>query len=152
MLASSGKINRTLSNVETISSGIASNTQTIDSILTNAETFSSQLSQLDLNGMMGKADSTMSNANLAVAQLTKTLESADVAMASVQTLLTKVKNGEGNMGLLFNDDQLYRNLNTMSMQLDTFLTNLREKPYRYVPLKSRRKIKRYDRKDKAENK
>jgi ABC-type transport system involved in resistance to organic solvents, periplasmic component len=150
MLASTGKINRTLGNFENISNTIAGNSQTIDSILQNAATFSSQLNDLDLKALMSLADSTMGNANGAVAQLEQTLKSADLAMASVQDLLLKVKNGDGTIGLLLNDDQLYHNLNSMSMQLDTFLTNFREKPYRYMPLKSRNKVRRYDRKDKKE--
>ncbi|MEM9820892.1 MAG: MlaD family protein [Bacteroidota bacterium] len=150
MLASTGKINRTLGNFEAISNTVAANTEAIDSILNNAQAFSGQLNDLDLKALMSQADSTMGNANTAVAQLNKTLQSADLAMASVQDLLQKVKSGEGNIGLLLNDDQLYHNLNSMSVQLDTFLNNLREKPYRYVPLKSRKKIRRYDRKDKKE--
>ncbi len=150
LAASSGKINRTLSNVEGITSTIKGNSDKINTMMDNAAAFSGQLKDLDLKSTMSKADSTMANANVAVEQLTATLKTADLAMNDVQSLLAKVKNGEGNVGLLFNDEKLYHNLNRMSMQVDSFLTDFKEKPYRYIPLKSRNKIRRYDRKDAKE--
>lgn len=150
MLASSGKIDRTLTNFEKISSTIGNNTDKINTILASADDFGKQLATLDLKSTMSKADSTMASANLAVDQLTLTLQTADKAMADVQLMLAKVKKGEGNVGLLLNDEKLYHNLNSMSMRLDSFLTDFQDKPYRYMPLKSRNKVRRYDRKDAKE--
>jgi len=151
MLRSSGKIDRTLGNVETLSGSLAANTGQIETILNNASAFSGQLSRMDMQGLMASADTTMESANEAVKRLEKTLATADVAVKNVNLLLEKVKKGDGTIGLLFNDQTLYHNLNKTSMALDTLLTDLQTKPYKYIPLKSRRKIKRYERKDAAES-
>ncbi len=147
MLASSGKIDRTLGNMEKISTTISSNNDKIESILDNAAKFSTKLGNMDLAATMSKADTTLISANKAVEQLTKTLASTDKAVADMTTIMANLKDGKGSIGKLLSDETLYNNLNKTSMKLDTFLTDFKEKPYRYMPLKSRKKVKKYDRQD-----
>ena len=68
-------------------------------------------------------------------------------MNEVTAILANAKAGQGTLGKLITDDTLYYKLSSASQQLETFLLDLETKPYRYIPFKSRRKIKRYDRKD-----
>ena len=147
MLSSSGKIDRTLGNMEKITTTISSNNDKIENILGNAEKFSTNLSSMDLSATMSKADTTLISANKAVQQLQATLASTDRAVADMTTIMANLKDGKGSIGKLLNDETLYNNLNKTSMRLDTFLADIKEKPYRYMPLKSRRKVKKYDRKD-----
>ncbi len=70
------------------------------------------------------------SANLA--QLTGRL--AD-ATGSLKTLLDRMENGEGTLGKFASDTLLYANLNATLKSLTELLTDLRERPGRYLTVK-----------------
>ena len=59
------------------------------------------------------------------------LETAAVALNGV---LGKVGRGEGTLGMLVQDDRLYNHLDSLSMNLNLLVRDLRENPQRYVRL------------------
>jgi phospholipid/cholesterol/gamma-HCH transport system substrate-binding protein len=61
--------------------------------------------------------------------------------------MSSVKDGKGTLGKLMTDDAIYERLNRASLAADTLLTDLQERPYRYVPFKSRKRVLKFDRKD-----
>ncbi len=65
-------------------------------------------------------------------QLTQTLSNANKAMKNVTLLIEKVNNGEGSLGMLINNDTLYKNLNTSSEELKDLLKDIKLNPQRYV--------------------
>ncbi|MEH6514941.1 MAG: MCE family protein, partial [Maribacter arcticus] len=52
--------------------------------------------------------------------------------ASLDQITQKMKNGDGTLGLLMNDKELYSNLNSTSRELDLLLQDFRLNPKRYV--------------------
>ncbi len=77
----------------------------------NLAKFTDSLSQINIKGM--------------AANLEATLESFDAIMK-------KIDNGEGSIGKLVNDEQLYTNLENASKELEELLRDLKEHPKRYV--------------------
>ena len=53
---------------------------------------------------------------------------------SLNNVLAKVKNGEGTLGKLVQDDRLYNHMDSLSMNLNLLVKDLRENPQRYVKL------------------
>jgi phospholipid/cholesterol/gamma-HCH transport system substrate-binding protein len=53
---------------------------------------------------------------------------------SLNSVLAKVKNGEGTLGKLVQDDRLYNHMDSLSMNLNLLVKDLRENPQRYVKL------------------
>ncbi len=141
---SSGNIESSLKNVDALTSKLNDNMASVDSILANTAAITAQLKEIDLKKTI---EETGDNANEAIAKLQGTLDTADKAMAELTSLLNGIKAGKGTMGKLFTDEELYNSLNATSKQLQEFLKDLENSPYRYIPLKSRKKIQRYDRKD-----
>jgi phospholipid/cholesterol/gamma-HCH transport system substrate-binding protein len=82
-----------------------------EGVLTNAETLTGNLSQLDLSATMQKVDATLAN----VQQLTATLNSP-----------------KGTVGLLMNDGQLYQNINATMRDVDSLLVDFKLHPRRYI--------------------
>lgn len=140
-------LNTTMTNMAKLTNTLADNNEKITGILSNTKTFTDDLSQMNLSNTMSKADTTLESANQAVRQLQTTLATSDKMVANLNEMVTKMKNGEGTLGLMLNDDQLYKNLNQTSETLSKVLTDFQEKPYRYMPLKSRRKVLKHDEKD-----
>ncbi|MEJ5961619.1 MlaD family protein [Pedobacter immunditicola] len=105
------RISAILANVESISNNLKNNNVKINSILNNIETVSDQV---------------------AAANFKQTIENANKAVADLQGVVNKVNNGNGTLGLLVNDRQMYDNLNNASKNLDSLVIDLKENPKRYV--------------------
>lgn len=80
-------------------------------ILDNSETFTANLSQVDVATTMRKVDE---------------------AMADVKEVTDKINSNEGTLGLLMRDPSLYNQLNTTVRSADSLMVNIRQHPKRYV--------------------
>jgi len=137
---SSDNINGTLANLESITTNLDSSNDQITRIIDQTEQFSGQLASVDLAATLKEVETTIS-------ELRSTLDKADDSFAGISNLVDNLEAGEGTLGLLLQDDGLYRELTRLSNKTDSLVTDFQERPYRYMPLKSRRKVLRYDRKD-----
>ncbi|TXB66484.1 MCE family protein [Phaeodactylibacter luteus] len=140
--ASSGNIQGSLKNVEAITANLQANNEKISAILSNADSLSSQLVAADLQA-------TIAEVNATIAQLKGTLAKTDSALGNVNGIVESIGAGEGSLGKLIKDEALYQNLNDVSRKADSLITDFQDRPYRYMPLKSRRKVEKYDRQDAA---
>lgn len=71
-------------------------------------------------------------AELKDAKIGNTIESLNKTMASLNTVLDKVNNGEGSIGKLLKDEGLYNNLEGATLQLEQLLEDMKLNPKRYV--------------------
>ncbi len=147
ILGSSKSIEGTMTHLNSIMGKIDEDNEKIGEFLNNIAAFSEQLKGLDLDETINGVNGTMTSADSAMVELKQTLQTANDALAKIGDLVDGVKEGEGTLGLLFTNDSLYYNLNNTSQQLEILLNNFDEKPYRYMPFKSRNKVLRHDRKD-----
>ncbi|MGC1516594.1 MAG: MlaD family protein [Maribacter sp.] len=70
--------------------------------------------------------------SLNAAGLGRTLASLESTMASLDAVTQKIESGNGTLGLLMNDKELYTNLTSTTKELDLLLQDLRLNPKRYV--------------------
>lgn len=104
----------------------------INGILSNAEdvTGSLKVSAANLNEITGnfnRFSTDMANGNIK-----QTLDNANKAMADLQATTARINSNKGSLGLLLNDEQLYRNLQNASTNLDALFIDLKANPKRYV--------------------
>lgn len=140
MRNSSNDIDRTMSSLASVSGNIAAKNDQIGSIINNADSLSRQLAAADLQA-------TLDEVNTTIKSLKNTLSTADQALAGVSSAVGKINNGEGSLGKLLHDDQLYQNISELSLRADSLFNDFQDRPYRYMPLKSRKKVKKFDRQD-----
>lgn len=95
-------------NLDTFSQSLSDNTTKLDSIVTNVNRLTTELSD---------------------AQFTQNLTNA---VASLEAILAKAQSKEGTVGGLLNDRELYDNLAAASNNLSALLADLKENPKRYV--------------------
>jgi phospholipid/cholesterol/gamma-HCH transport system substrate-binding protein len=105
------KISSILSHLNGITSNLDKNGQKIDNILTNFSNLSDSLSK---------------------AQLKDAIDNADKSLQELNTMLTKINQGQGTLGKMIKNDSLYNNLNKSSEDLDKLLKDLRINPERYI--------------------
>lgn len=107
------KIDQMMLSAKAILKNFEQNKEVINKILTNTGTFSDSLAQ-----QAGRIRGIITN--------------ADASVAKLQSVLQKIDKGEGSLGLLVNDKELYNNLNGSAESLDSLLVDLRKHPKRYV--------------------
>jgi phospholipid/cholesterol/gamma-HCH transport system substrate-binding protein len=105
------KIMNIFSKMESITTNLANNNDKITKVLSNFESISDSLAKSNLK-------STINNAN--------------IALSDVSKILDKINKGQGTMGMLVNNDSLYRKLDKSANELDLLMLDLRENPRRYV--------------------
>lgn len=105
------RFNRIMHNLESISGNLAAGNEDINTILSNFASVSDSLARSELL-------STINNLN-------------DVLAESSQ-LIDNINRGEGSMGKLITDEELYNNLESATKNLDLLLIDLKERPGRYV--------------------
>ncbi len=105
------KINSIFTNIDNLSSTLSANTEELDNIIKNF----SQISD-----------------TLAKADIATTVLNANAALVEVQQITEKINNGEGSLGMLINNPDLYKKLESASNNLDLLVEDLRVNPNRYV--------------------
>jgi phospholipid/cholesterol/gamma-HCH transport system substrate-binding protein len=111
---------------------IATQSTHINNILANAETASGGLritvnNMNDVTGNFKTVSEQLANSNIK-----QTLDNANKAVADLQTVMAKVNSNNGSLGLLLNNDQLYKNLTDASNNLNALFIDLKAHPKRYV--------------------
>jgi len=111
VVAQNENLTRVLGDITAIASNIRNNSKNINAILENVATISDSLTR----------------ANYAAA-----IQNATNALTQLDSMITKINEGEGSLGMLLNDDKLYNNLEQASLEIDKLAEDLRVNPERYV--------------------
>lgn len=117
-----GELNETIKSFKNLSysfnSLIAKNDASLTAVLSNFKKVSEDLALL--------------STDLKDVELSKTVKTLDQTLLNVNTLLTDLDNGEGTLGKLLTDDELYTNLEVASQQLQELLQDFKLNPSRYI--------------------
>lgn len=103
-----------LRNANTITATVAQNGKNIDGILTNLKNTTEKLNKADLD---------------------KTIHSLQSTLDQTQALLNKINKGEGSLGMLANDKQLYLNLSNSVQSMSNLMDDLKKHPSRYINIR-----------------
>lgn len=105
------QITSMISNVNSITSNIKESNEQITNILANFSELSDSLAQLDIGGIVNKANGALDNVNL---------------------ILDEIQNGDGTLTKLMQDSLLYNHMNEMVEEATRLLENIKEHPNRYI--------------------
>lgn len=110
----------------TIQSMIKDNDEKIGSILDNFYEASGNITEL--------------TEELKALELNSTVETFENTLESMNSVLTKIDQGEGSLGKLVNDDSLYMNLEAASKEMEELLRDIKLHPKRYTRVLSKKEI------------
>ncbi|GAA5222095.1 MlaD family protein [Membranihabitans marinus] len=125
-------MNQLLTNLSSITSGIDDNQSSLTNSIKNIETLTHQFANAKLDSTIIDTRSTIKTMGDAGQQLNGTLNSLNQTTDKLTTLLTGINTGEGTVGKLIKDEQLYNNLQSATKNLDLLLQDFRLNPKRYV--------------------
>jgi phospholipid/cholesterol/gamma-HCH transport system substrate-binding protein len=128
------------SNIEGMTSHMNSITGNIDQLLTSEKEGLKRavkgISEFSttLGNNAARLDSLMANMNSFSTKLAETqvVENLDKTLAELSTVLTEISEGDGTVGKLLSDEELYARLTQASENLSLLLADLKEHPSRYV--------------------
>lgn len=106
-------VKRILENAESITSNLKDNNEHLSAILTNFHEISD---------------------SIAAADLASTIRLANKSLADFSMVMNKVNEGHGSMGMLMNNDTLYRELEKSARDLNLLLEDIKANPKKYVKL------------------
>lgn len=109
----SARISSILQDVNSITGNLRNNNEEISTILGNVSAISDSLRQASLH---------------------QTLMSLDYILVTTDSIMNKINRGEGTIGALLNDNDLYYNLNQVSENLNRLLVEFRYNPKRFINL------------------
>lgn len=132
LLRNSSKLDRLISNLESVVGNIQKSNTEITNILKNVDLVTSQVQKADASKTIGEFNATLVESKKAIEKLRATMQSADATLNSVNSLIKKASDGDGSLARLLEDPKLYQNLSNTSRQLELLLQDLRLNPKRYV--------------------
>ena len=97
-----------VASIDKFTKALSENSAHIDSIMTNVDSVTSALAEKNVGESLGES------------------------LAELNSVLAKINGGEGTVGRLMCDEQLYANLTQASANLSALLADLKEHPKRYV--------------------
>lgn len=116
------ELNYTLKNTTQITTGfnriVSDNEQKIGTIVSDFSETSGNLKQM--------------SEELAQADLKATLDKFEETADNLSNMMAKIESGEGNLGKLINDDELYNNLEGTSKELNQLIEDIKLNPKRYL--------------------
>jgi phospholipid/cholesterol/gamma-HCH transport system substrate-binding protein len=113
VLLQSGRLSSILYNIDMITRNLNNNSDEINRVLGNLASLSDTLAHANISGIIQKIDKTFTD---------------------LANVLARVDKGEGTLGLLINNDQLYKDLQKSAFELNQLIEDIRLNPKRYVRL------------------
>jgi phospholipid/cholesterol/gamma-HCH transport system substrate-binding protein len=127
-----GSVKNSVENIEALTSTLRNSNEQIKTILDNAAGLTTDLNNANL-------DEVASDAKEVMAQLKTTLQSSQNAVNQLEGMLAKVKNGEGAVGMLLNDEKFAKEVQLTVKHLELLLQDVRLHPERYRRILSKKK-------------
>lgn len=107
------KIKNIIANTESITANLKDNNERLSNIISRIDQITDTVAQANIG-------STLSETSRTIERLNK--------------VLGIIENGKGNLGLLINDEGLYRNLNESARKLEALIEDIKANPKKYVKI------------------
>jgi len=111
MSKQSGEISGIIHNTNSITANFAKSNDTIQRILSNASKITAQIANSPLQ---------------------KTITELQKTASDMQSIMAKINNNQGSMGMLINDKELYNNMNKSLKSITELTNDLKARPGRYI--------------------
>lgn len=105
------KLDRIVSNVESITRNLVNNNQAITNIISRFDNISSDIEKQNIGSTLAKVKT---------------------SLESINSMLNKIERGEGNIGMLLSDEGLYRNVTSAAKDLDELILDIKKNPKKYI--------------------
>ena len=136
-------LQNTITNLETTTSKLSSISCDLDNLMTsektklakiieNTESITANFKENNekLSNIIAKVDNRVDSA--AKANIGTTLIETGKSIEKLNTVLGVIEKGKGNVGLLINDEELYKSLDNSAKNLNKLIEDIKENPKKYI--------------------
>ncbi len=123
-----GSLGDSFDNIASVTENLKKNNEQISKMIDNLASVSGDLKEEDVVG----------NVNTTVTQLKSTLQQIDGAVADLTSVLSRIQEGQGTLGLLVKDREMYDQLNKTLTNIDLLTQDIRLNPKRYTTVLSKK--------------
>jgi phospholipid/cholesterol/gamma-HCH transport system substrate-binding protein len=126
------EINATTKNFTHLSGNLDRETQQLEVILNDAHSIINNLKENNesVNKILDNASS--ASDQLAQAPIEKTVNELHETAAQLNSVMTKINNGEGSIGMAVNDKNLYHEMDSTLHTLNILMADIQKHPTRYI--------------------
>ncbi len=103
----------------------------VDATIESARSLMAQLDTLATDNR-AQVETTMIQLEATLQELETTSQELNEAIVTLNSILTKMDEGEGSLGLLLNDPSLYQEMDSLSAELKTLTRGINDDPKRYL--------------------
>lgn len=122
----------TTENFAKISTTLTKESEQMTGIIKNANSITTNLAKSNDSISRIIANTSRISSQLANAPLQKTITDLEKTATELQAIMKKINSGEGSLGLLVNDKELYKNLNGSLKSITNLTDDLKARPGRYI--------------------
>lgn len=131
---SMASLHSTMDNFNVVSNKLSGQSNALAHVIQNADKISTNLANNNAN-----IDQTLKNLrtttdNLSQAPLKEAIKNVDETAANLKSIMRKINENEGSLGLLLNDKNLYTNFSKTLEELSKLSADLKSHPSRYINL------------------
>jgi virulence factor Mce-like protein len=130
-----GRVDRVLENLKNTSNEISSLFEErrgdIESSISHAQNFLANVDTVSARNK-SRVDSVMVGLDRSLSELENLSRDMSKTNAELDQILTKINDGEGSLGKLVNDPQLYDNLENLSAEMNSLVKNINDNPRKYL--------------------
>lgn len=130
-----GKIDTTLTSLQISTEEMAAlfrnKRSDLEGSITHAQQFFANMDTISAENR-SRIDSVMTNLDRSLSELEILSRELTQTNRELQQVLVKINNGEGSLGKLVNDSDLYDNLESLSGEMDLLIKNINENPEKYL--------------------
>ncbi len=134
MQNSSRDMEKTLSNMSEITTALVESNDKINTMLDDLSGLTSDLKEVKLSETIDLANNALAQTESSLETAESTMKEANASLEELTALLKKISEGEGSLGKLMNDEELYNNIESTTQNLDLLIQDLRLNPRRYFRL------------------
>lgn len=125
-------IKKTIDNMVTLSASLAQSNKKIEGMISNMDKVTGDIANANLGNTIAKTNEVMDASKTTITELKTTLADASKTMSEITNTLNSIQKGEGSVGKLMTDQQLYTNIENTTKNLNLLLQDLRLNPKRYA--------------------
>ncbi len=130
-----GRIDSVFKNVNSssdqISTLLENKRDEMESTISHAERFFANLDTVSTNNK-SQIDSVVTGMDQTLNELEVLSKDLNKTNSELQSILTKINEGEGSLGKMVNDPGLYDNLESLTGEMDSLIKNINENPQKYL--------------------
>ncbi len=130
--ASIANLDLTMKNFQQLSGKLNGESAHLASIIRNADDITTNLAQNNARIENILKYTELTTQQLSKAKIEETLNEFKTAANQLQSVVSKINNNEGSLGLLVNDKQLYNNLKTTVNTANSLIADIEAHPTRYI--------------------